>query len=493
MKHKIFVTRYILPVLFFAAALVMCLEFGAEAKTVSTENGEWKWEYWTSAAANGKSGTYSFARCVNKSTGKSLPAGWNLIDGSWYYVTATGLIRDQFHGGYKVGDKMGAGTYTKGSKQQKYGWVKTKKGYRYGIKKKSKYLKNRIAWIDSELYLFTKNGYLPSPGWYEQSGKWYYIEKNGTCAVGWKKVSGSWFFFDRCSGNMVEQGAYDTRAPFARYAKYYVFTKGGARRRTAGWQKGLDGYWYRSKADGKAVTGWQTVGGKSYYFVASLGCRMAASRKGLAWYQDGRHLKKSGVAEPMNLAWHNRNGYWWYGRGSKYMANEMVCINGWVYLFNEKGYCTRGWDFDHTQEITYITESEAEDQDVITWNDPIEVTNEELLLMSAVVYLEAGGEPYRGQLAVANVILNRLRSGRYGTTLADVIYAPYQFSVVGTKTFEKMIKTGGSESAMKATKEALKGKNNIGTYVSFRMVSRYDITKLTDYKIIKNHVFFTEN
>ena len=93
---------------------------------------------------------------------------------------------------------------------------------------------------------------------------------------------------------------------------------------------------------------------------------------------------------------------------------------------------------------------------------------------------------------MANVVLNRLRSGRYGSTISDVIYATYQFSVVGTKTFERMIKTGGSETALKAAKEALKGKNNIGSYVSFRMIMSYDITKLSDYKIIGNHVFFTE-
>ena len=41
---------------------------------------------------------------------------------------------------------------------------------------------------------------------------------------------------------------------------------------------------------------------------------------------------------------------------------------------------------------------------------------------------EARGEPVAGQQAVAHVIVNRLKDGRWGTTLAAVCLAPYQFS-----------------------------------------------------------------
>ncbi len=49
--------------------------------------------------------------------------------------------------------------------------------------------------------------------------------------------------------------------------------------------------------------------------------------------------------------------------------------------------------------------------------------------MIRTVYGEAGGESAEGQEAVANVIRNRVLSGRYGQGYEDVITAPRQFSV----------------------------------------------------------------
>jgi hypothetical protein len=55
--------------------------------------------------------------------------------------------------------------------------------------------------------------------------------------------------------------------------------------------------------------------------------------------------------------------------------------------------------------------------------------NEQDCLASAV-YFEARGEPIEGQLAVAEVVLNRTQSGRYPTTICDVVTQPWQFSFV---------------------------------------------------------------
>lgn len=44
------------------------------------------------------------------------------------------------------------------------------------------------------------------------------------------------------------------------------------------------------------------------------------------------------------------------------------------------------------------------------------------------IWQEARGEPLVGQQAVAHVIVNRLKSGRWGHSLATVCLAPLQFS-----------------------------------------------------------------
>lgn len=50
--------------------------------------------------------------------------------------------------------------------------------------------------------------------------------------------------------------------------------------------------------------------------------------------------------------------------------------------------------------------------------------------LARAIYYEARGEPLEGQLAVANVVLNRAASGRYPASLCEVVRQPAQFSFV---------------------------------------------------------------
>ena len=50
--------------------------------------------------------------------------------------------------------------------------------------------------------------------------------------------------------------------------------------------------------------------------------------------------------------------------------------------------------------------------------------------LANAVYFEARGESLEGQLAVAEVVLNRAASGRYPATLCEVVRQPWQFSFV---------------------------------------------------------------
>lgn len=52
--------------------------------------------------------------------------------------------------------------------------------------------------------------------------------------------------------------------------------------------------------------------------------------------------------------------------------------------------------------------------------------------LAATVYMEARSQPTRGQLAVAEVALDRLDMGRYGKTLCEVVTAPHQFALTTT-------------------------------------------------------------
>ena len=57
----------------------------------------------------------------------------------------------------------------------------------------------------------------------------------------------------------------------------------------------------------------------------------------------------------------------------------------------------------------------------------------ELFLLTATVAMEAEGEPYRGKLGVAYVIVNRARRRAPFKPISDVVLDPYDFSAWNTK------------------------------------------------------------
>lgn len=48
--------------------------------------------------------------------------------------------------------------------------------------------------------------------------------------------------------------------------------------------------------------------------------------------------------------------------------------------------------------------------------------------LATAIYHEARGEPVEGQIAVANVVMNRLATEKYPNTVCGVVYDPHQFT-----------------------------------------------------------------
>jgi spore germination cell wall hydrolase CwlJ-like protein len=68
--------------------------------------------------------------------------------------------------------------------------------------------------------------------------------------------------------------------------------------------------------------------------------------------------------------------------------------------------------------------------DLVSRHAGSETSDEESECLARAVYWESRGEPLAGQLAVAEVIINRARSGRFVPTLCGVVRQPSQFSFV---------------------------------------------------------------
>ena len=76
-----------------------------------------------------------------------------------------------------------------------------------------------------------------------------------------------------------------------------------------------------------------------------------------------------------------------------------------------------------------------------------------LNLISRFVYAESRGEPYQGQVAVAAVILNRVKDSRFTNTVSGVVYQSGAFTCVT----DGQINLSPNNTAKKAAQDAMNG------------------------------------
>lgn len=81
------------------------------------------------------------------------------------------------------------------------------------------------------------------------------------------------------------------------------------------------------------------------------------------------------------------------------------------------------------------------------------VTSSDLYLLAKCVHAEARGEPYVGQVAVAAVILNRVKDAAFPNTISEVIYQPWAFTAVN----DGQINLEPNSTAYQAAQDALNG------------------------------------
>ena len=79
--------------------------------------------------------------------------------------------------------------------------------------------------------------------------------------------------------------------------------------------------------------------------------------------------------------------------------------------------------------------------------------NNDLYLLAKLVHSEARGESYTGQVAVAAVVLNRVKDSRFPNTIAGVIYQPWAFTAVNDGQFN----LEPNQTAYQAAKDAING------------------------------------
>ena len=124
-----------------------------------------------------------------------------------------------------------------------------------------------------------------------------------------------------------------------------------------------------------------------------------------------------------------------------------------------------------------------------SWRDISEVNFAEgdRYLLANLIYCEAGGEPYAGQVAVGAVVMNRVLSSVYPDTVTGVIYQNRQFSPVASGRLALALAEGkATGSCYQAADEAMKGATNVGNCVYFRT----PVDGVTPKYRIGGHIFY---
>jgi N-acetylmuramoyl-L-alanine amidase len=144
------------------------------------------------------------------------------------------------------------------------------------------------------------------------------------------------------------------------------------------------------------------------------------------------------------------------------------------------------------QQIERQTEQQTEEQQMISGgNRPaalLAVSQEDLELLARVIYAEARGEIFEGQVAVGAVVVNRLTHPQFPKTIREVIYQQGQFTAVS----DQQILLEPNPLAFQAAEAALAGQDPTGGaifYFNPRLAEDDWIKQRPVVKEIGNHIF----
>ena len=117
-------------------------------------------------------------------------------------------------------------------------------------------------------------------------------------------------------------------------------------------------------------------------------------------------------------------------------------------------------------------------------------TNDDIQIIARAVNGEARGEPYEGQVAVAAVILNRVRHPSFPNRIAGVIYHPRAFTAVA----DGQINAGIAANSIdyKACKDAMNGWDPSGGAIYYYNPAKTTNNWIYSREVIKRigkHVF----
>ena len=238
-------------------------------------------------------------------SGRAL-TGWQKLSGKWYYFNPSNGKSVRWS--QKIG---GHWYYFNGASQMQTGWV---------------------TWsADGSKSYFDGSGHALT-GWQKLSGKWYYFRPENGKSVRWsQKIGGHWYYFNGAS--QMQTGWVTWSADGS---KSYFDGSGHA---LTGWQK-LSGKWYYFRPEnGKSVRWSQKIGNYWYYFNGVSQMHIGW----LTWNNDKTKSYFDGQGHALT-GWQKLGGKWYYfspsnGRSLRWGQR----IGGSFYYFNSASQMHTGW------------------------------------------------------------------------------------------------------------------------------------------------------
>ena len=137
---------------------------------------------------------------------------------------------------------------------------------------------------------------------------------------------------------------------------------------------------------------------------------------------------------------------WGYYSGSIDGIYGTQTVNAVKYFQRKNGLTADGIAGPATLKAMGITSSSNSSSSSSSYNS-------NLNLLAKVIYGEARGEPYTGQVAVGAVVMNRIKSSSFPNTLAGVVYQSGAFDAVK----DGQVNLTPNSTAKKAAQDALNG------------------------------------
>ena len=118
-------------------------------------------------------------------------------------------------------------------------------------------------------------------------------------------------------------------------------------------------------------------------------------------------------------------------------------------------------------EVIKVREQEEAERKRKANRGAVSADADEVRLLGALIYCEAGNQPYEGKLGVGAVVMNRVYSSSFPNSISEVIYQSGQFTPASSGVLASALANGVPSTCYDAAVAAMNGENPVGSALYF--------------------------